>query len=136
MGRPGGVRATGRGTLNSTEVSAIVETLDGVGIVVERAMYDSRRGVTFEAGHESAGVTAPSTRWYFAEGATGPFFDLFLLMANPGDRAAEVRVTYLLPDGTRSVASHHVGPWQRYTIWVDKEGGRLPIRRCRPSWSR
>ena len=102
-----------------------METLDGPGIVVERAMYDSRRGVTFEAGHESAGVTAPSTRWYFAEGATGPYFDLFLLIANPGDQAADVRVTYLLPDGTRERRVHHVGPWQRYTIWVDKEGGTL-----------
>ncbi len=93
--------ATGAQALNNTEVSAIVETLDGAGIVVERAMYDSRQGITFAAGHESAGVTAPATRWYFAEGATGPFFDLFLLIANPGDRATDVQVTYLLPDGTR-----------------------------------
>ena len=78
--------STGLAALASTEVSAVVETVDGSGIVVERAMYDSRRGVTFEAGHESAGVTAPATRWYFAEGATGPYFDLFLLMANPGTR--------------------------------------------------
>jgi hypothetical protein len=111
--------------LDDTEVSAIVETLDGAGIVVERAMYDSRQGLAFAAGHESAGVTAPATRWYFAEGATGAFFDLFLLVANPGDRATDIQVTYLLPDGTQERRLHHVGPWQRYTIWVDKEGAAL-----------
>ncbi|AMY10650.1 Fibronectin type III domain protein [Luteitalea pratensis] len=117
--------ATGAQALNNTEVSAIVETLDGAGIVVERAMYDSRQGTTFAAGHESAGVTAPATRWYFAEGATGPFFDLFLLIANPADHGTDVQVTYLLPDGTRERRLHHVGPSQRYTIWVDQEGGPL-----------
>lgn len=117
--------ASGARILDDTEVSAIVETVDGTGIVVERAMYDSRQGLTFAAGHESAGVTAPATRWYFAEGATGPFFDLFLLVANPGDRATDVQVTYLLPDGTQERRVHHVGPSQRYTIWVDKEGEAL-----------
>ena len=34
-------------------------------------------------GHESAGVTTPSTQWFLAEGATGDFFDLFVLIANP-----------------------------------------------------
>ena len=35
------------------------------------------------AGHESAGVTAPATQWFLAEGATGDYFDLFILIANP-----------------------------------------------------
>jgi hypothetical protein len=111
--------------LANTEVSAVVDALDGAGIVVERAMYDTRRGVTFEAGHESAGITSPAERWYFAEGATGPYFDLFLLIANPGTTRADVRVTYLLPNGRRVVRSHQVGPAQRYTIWVDQEGDLL-----------
>lgn len=117
--------ASGVTLLASTEVSAVIDVLSGPGIVVERAMYDSRDGVTFMAGHESAGVTAPATRWYFAEGATGPYFDLFLLVANPGSRAADVAVTYLLPDGTRVRRTHRVGPSQRYTIWVDQEGPLL-----------
>ncbi len=41
----------------------------------------------WKGGHESAGVTAPSTTWFLAEGATGPFFETFILLANPhGDR--------------------------------------------------
>lgn len=117
--------ASGRKPLASSEVSAIIDVTNGPGIVVERAMYDSRRAGTFEAGHASAGVTAPAARWYFAEGATGPYFDLFLLIANPGSERADVAVTYLLPDGRRVQRVHHVGPMQRYTIWVDQEGPDL-----------
>ena len=43
---------------------------------------------------------SPSPRWFLAEGATGDYFDLFVLMANPTDTAATVDATYLLPDGT------------------------------------
>ena len=45
--------------------------------------------VLFKAGHESAGVTAPSTRWFLAEGATGPFFETFILLANPNPTPAD-----------------------------------------------
>ena len=46
-------------------------------------MYASLPGQAFAAGHNSAGVTAPATRWFLAEGATGSFFDLYVLIANP-----------------------------------------------------
>lgn len=39
-------------------------------------------------------------QWYFAEGATGDFFDLLFLIANPGAQASVVEATYLKPDGT------------------------------------
>ncbi|MCC6163725.1 MAG: fibronectin type III domain-containing protein [Acidobacteria bacterium] len=117
--------ASGRRPLEAAEVSAVIDVLDGPGIVVERARYDSHRGRGFEAGHASAGATAAATRWYFAEGATGQYFDLFLLLANPGARAADVRVTYLLPDASRVTRTHVVGPQQRYTIWVDKDAPAL-----------
>jgi hypothetical protein len=56
-----------------------------------------------------------------AEGATGPFFDCFVLVANPWDQEAAIEVEYWLPDG-RQVRKHYaVGPWSRYTIWVDQE---------------
>ncbi|WP_291982501.1 hypothetical protein [Luteitalea sp.] len=111
--------------LASTDVSAVIETTDGSGVIVERAMYYTPRGVTFQAGHESAGVTTPSTHWYLAEGATGPFFDLFLLIANPADQPADVTVSYLLPDGSQVRHAHTVGPLQRFTIWVDQADPRL-----------
>ena len=59
-------------------------------------MYLNRPGQAFGAGHESAGVTAPATEWFLAEGATGTFFDLFLLIENPsslrGRRAGRLLV--------------------------------------------
>jgi hypothetical protein len=57
-------------------------------VIVERAMYLDRAGQVFAAGHESAGVTAPATDWFLAEGATGTLFDLFILIANPSDTDA------------------------------------------------
>ena len=80
-----------------TDVSAVIEASQQ--IVVERAMYMDRPGEPFAAGHESAGVTAPATEWFLAEGATGPFFELFILLANPTNTPAEVRVDYLQLSG-------------------------------------
>ena len=65
-------------------MSAVFEVLNGQPIIVERAMYFDVPGQTFGAGHESAGITAPATEWFLAEGATGDYFDLFVLIANPG----------------------------------------------------
>ena len=72
----------------STDVSAVIST--NAPIIVERAMYSNRPGRRSRAGHESAGVTAPALEWFLAEGATGPFFDLFMLIANPNRRPREV----------------------------------------------
>ena len=55
--------------LASTDVSAVITAT--APIVAERAMYLSRPGQPFGAGHESAGVTAPALEWFLAEGATG-----------------------------------------------------------------
>jgi hypothetical protein len=79
----------------------------------------------FSAGHESAAIAAPATEWVLAEGATGPYFDLFVLIANPGTQDAEVEATYLLPDGTTIVKPYHVPATSRFNIWVDNEGGPL-----------
>jgi hypothetical protein len=90
-------------------------------IIVERAMYLSRPGQPFAAGHESAGVTTPATEWFLAEGATGTFFDLFVLIENPGTQAADVRVDYLLPNGTSLSKVYPVAAESRFTIYVDDE---------------
>jgi autotransporter-associated beta strand protein len=65
--------------------------------MAERAMYF---GTTpfFSGGHESAGVTQTSQSWFVAEGATGPFFETFILVANPGPTAVDAILTFL-PQG-------------------------------------
>ena len=43
------------------------------------------------SGTDSMGVPAAATSWFLAEGATGAFFDLYVLIANPGARDADGR---------------------------------------------
>ena len=73
----------------STDVSARSITSDAADHRRAGDVSD-RPGQLFAAGHESAGVTAPATSWFLAEGATGAFFDLFVLVANPSATAAQV----------------------------------------------
>jgi Tol biopolymer transport system component len=103
--------------LAATDVSAEITTSHPV--MVERALYRTNGGRTFNAGHESAAVAAPALTWYLAEGATGPYFDLFVLLANPQSVAANVRATFLKPDGSSIVRTYTVAPRSRFNIWVD-----------------
>jgi len=106
--------------LAATDVSAAITS--SVPIVVERAMYMTTGGQAFGAGHESAAVTAPSTNWFLAEGATGDFFDMYILIANPDpSMAATVRATYMLPGGTTLTKDYTIAPASRYTLSVDNE---------------
>jgi hypothetical protein len=105
--------------LENVEVSAIIESPVDKPIIVERAMYLTTGGLFYGAGHESAGIRAPATQWFFAEGATGSFFDLFILVGNPNDTPAEVTATFLFDDGTTCSTTAPVGAKSRFNIWVD-----------------
>jgi hypothetical protein len=107
--------------LASAEFSAVIDTLGGEPIIAERAMYRSSHGRTFDAGHESMGVRTPSTRWLLAEGRTGSFFDEFILVANPTDADAAVRVSYLLDGGTTYMKTLTAPANARLSLWVDHE---------------
>ena len=110
--------------LEAADVSAAFTSTNAVPIIVERAMYYSS-GTPFAAGHGSAGVTAPATRWFLAEGATGGFFDLFVLLANPSDTAANVQLTYLRPNGAPIVKTRTLPANSRQTIYVESEDALL-----------
>jgi hypothetical protein len=75
----------------------------------------------FEAGHGSSGLPAPSSDAYFAEGATGPFFDLYYLLANPHPTPIVVDARYLQPSGAVITRSYAVAPESRFTIWADAD---------------
>ena len=108
--------------LASTDVSAILRSTDPAQpIIVERAMYLDSGEQTFGSGHESAGVTAPATNWFLAEGATGAFFDLFVLLANPNTVDATVQADYLLQSGTVVSKTYTVPAQARVSIGVDHE---------------
>jgi lysophospholipase L1-like esterase len=83
----------------SEPFSTVVRQTNGADLVVERAMYWN----AFEGGHGSAGVTAPSTTWLFAEGVNGGDasfnFQTYLLLANPGATAASATITFFRDQG-------------------------------------
>jgi hypothetical protein len=93
-------------------VSTVVQSTSPV--VVERAMYGSaRRWAT-----GTAGVTAPSTTWYLAEGCTAPGFETWVLVQNPGTQAAMVTLGYMTSAGKRAGPSFRLGPSSRKTVNV------------------
>ena len=121
LGRPGAVpRRVGQpGAGGDRRVGAHHQRPAG-----DRRAFDvprARQRRAFRAGHNSAGVTAPALDWFLAEGATGSFFDLFILVANPNETDARVRATYLLTDGSTLSKDYTVQANSRFNIWVDLE---------------
>jgi subtilisin-like proprotein convertase family protein len=121
---PVSVPAKTRRTIFAGDISALVNQSFGIDvtstlpIIAERAMYLPGARV-FEGGHESAGVNATSTQWFLAEGATGSFFECFVLLSNPNPTPATVTLTYLLPSGATIPQTVVVPANGRHTINVE-----------------
>ncbi len=103
--------------LDETDVSGDITA--NAPIVVERAMYRGAPGRPFALGHASMGVTAAATSWFLAEGATGSFFDLYVLIANPGGTDATVQARYARPDGSTVSQTYTVRAHSRFSVYVD-----------------
>jgi Proprotein convertase P-domain len=95
-----------------------IDLESSIPIIAERAMYLPGPR-TFEGGHESAGVNSPSRVWFLAEGATGSFFDCFVLLGNPNGTAAHATLTFLLPSGATIVRAVTIPASSRVTINVE-----------------
>ena len=111
--------------LRATDVSAEITSTNGVPIIVERSMYLNTGSKAFKGGHNSAGVTSPSLNWFLAEGSTGGFFSMYMLLANPNATAATVRATYILANGAPVVKTYSVAANSRRTIDVAGEDPAL-----------
>jgi SpoIID/LytB domain protein len=98
---------------------------DGVGFIAERAMYFDydEDGIQRNGGHDSVGVNAPATRWYFAEGYTGGKFDTWLLIQNPCAKTARVRLTFHTPTGGAVRKEYSIKAHSRSTVKVDSVEG-------------
>ncbi len=90
-------------------------SLNGVGIVAERAVYFRYKG-RISGGHCSQAVTGPSQELFFAEGYTGDGFDTWILLANPNPEDARVTLSYLLPKGGVVKDDRVVPAFSRLTI--------------------
>jgi type 1 glutamine amidotransferase len=89
-------------------------------VVVDRTMIWGLSGRY--GSHAESSLPSPALDWYFAEGATHGVFDLFYLVQNPSDQAAQVQARYLrgpVGGGPPIVRTYTVGPHQRLTINAD-----------------
>lgn len=63
--------------------------------------------------------SADSRTWYFAEGSTGHGFEEFILLQNPGDSPARVRVEWMTGGSGVPETTVNVPPGSRLTIGVN-----------------
>ncbi len=111
--------------LDRAELGAIIVSENAVPVLAERAMYTRGGAAMFAAGHAAAGEPAPATRWTFAEGSTGDYFDTFLSVINPGDSDLAVEAQVRLQDGSTRGGplrfTRVVPARTRRTLWLDRE---------------
>jgi hypothetical protein len=93
-------------------------------IIAERAMYFGTQRF-WDGGHESAGVAAPAASWFLAEGATGTFFDTFILVANPNPVPANIVIRYLTDRGQAIVRNKTIPANARLTVNMELEDPAL-----------
>jgi autotransporter-associated beta strand protein len=122
------VGPTTRLTLHAGDVPELIDRSFGIAvhasqpIMAERSVYFGTTPTRlWSGGTESAGVNAPSTHWFLAEGATGGFFDTFVLLSNPQTTAANVTVQYLLDTGETITVPKTIPANTRLTINIEAE---------------
>ena|GEM_PF-534726 len=92
-------------------------------IVAERPVYFLYHG-RYAGGHVACGAAQAASRWYFAEGYTGPGFEEWLCLLNPQPEPNLVRITYQTSDGKNLQDEELVPPHSRRTVDVNLRAGR------------
>ncbi|MHB8894396.1 MAG: NHL repeat-containing protein [Candidatus Geothermincolia bacterium] len=110
----------GEGNDAAHDFSAKVETTDNLQVVAERSMYFNYKPgeYNWNGGHDVMGATNPSLVWYFAEGSCRPGFDPYICLQNPGATAADLRLTYMLGDGSTKTQDLELPARSRSTVEV------------------
>lgn len=100
--------------------STTLTSASGDGFIAERAMYfDYLATGSMLGGGASVASSETSENWYFAEGYTGGNFDTYILLSNPNERNAEVKVLFQKPDGVVLEKHFTVRAKSRFTISLD-----------------
>ena len=124
------VAPTARLTISASTIPEVVNRSfamvvdSNLPIIAERAMYFGTARF-WDGGHESAGVAEPGTSWFLAEGATGPFFDTFVLVANPNPTPAHIVMTFLTDQGQAIPKNFTVAANARLTVNMELESPLL-----------
>jgi hypothetical protein len=88
-------------------------------IVAERPLYFDYQG-RWTGGHTVLGTGAPATTWYFAEGYTGPGFDEWVCVLNPGSSTAHLTFRFQTQEsGEVTRPAQSVPPHSRATFRVN-----------------
>jgi hypothetical protein len=91
-------------------------------LVVERAMYFGGAPDGQGTGaHASVAAPELTKTWYLPEGSTQPPFTEQILVANPGDAVAHLRVDFIRNDGGVGGREYELDPASRLTIDVNAE---------------
>jgi alpha-tubulin suppressor-like RCC1 family protein len=86
-----------------------------VPVIPERSMYRNNR----REGHDSIGTTTPAKSYYLAEGTTSWGFTTYVLVQNPNEQAASVKLTYMTDKGPVPQAPFTMPPQSRQTVRVN-----------------
>ena len=90
-------------------------------VIVERSVYfRPPESDHWMCGTSSTGVNGPATTWYMAEGSTAGGFETWVLVQNPGDEIATVKLTYMTDRGAVEGPTIQLAPKSRQTVSVDK----------------
>jgi hypothetical protein len=111
---PGNFPFAGAG---NTDVSIRIRSLNGVPLIVERAMWWPGDSSSWYEAHNSPATSRTSARWVLGEGeAGGPLnWQTFVLVANPGEIAGQIQVRLLLPGGDTRTLHYNVAARSRQT---------------------
>jgi SpoIID/LytB domain protein len=112
--------------LQNAEVSAMVES--DIPVLAERAMYFDYQG-KWTGGHDVTGANQLSNTWYFAEGYTGPGFDEWVCVQNPGDKPANLKFHFQTQEeGLKEIEGFSVPAFSRQTFKVNDLLGGKPYQ--------
>lgn len=92
-------------------------------ILCERAMYMQGVHAVWEEGHASTAVPVGARDWFLAEGSTGNWFEMFVLIANPNLSPVSATIRYLTPAGVARAETRTLPASSRTTIPVDSLPG-------------
>ncbi|HEY5526701.1 MAG TPA: DUF5719 family protein, partial [Candidatus Anoxymicrobiaceae bacterium] len=85
-----------RADVGATDFSTKVTCKEGKTISVDRRMIWAAPGAPSSEGHASTGVASPAKTWYLPEGSSKWGFETWLLVQNPNDKDAAVKITYMI----------------------------------------